>query len=135
MDDTKQSSELEGLLIEDGDQAIDSMLRRVLAPYVGFTRAGKMITKAPFLELGDSARLLVALLARQAAARLALPGAAPEADAEALHAECQVPLKSCREYLSRFKQRRLLEKNETGYFVPTWAMASVAEVVPSKPSE
>ncbi|MGA3294401.1 MAG: hypothetical protein ABSE45_10520 [Candidatus Acidiferrales bacterium] len=136
MNEQKETTrELEGLLIDDGEQAIDSMLRRVLEPYVGFTRDGKMITKPAFLRLGDSARLLVALLGRQAAVRLALPGATAEANAEALHAECQVPRKSCAEYLSRYKQKRLLEKNKTGYFVPIWAMANVAAAVQPKNSE
>jgi hypothetical protein len=137
MNEAKQAvtNELEGLLIEDGEQAIDSILRKALEPYVAFTRSGKMITKPAFLKLGDSVRVLVALLGRQAAVRLGLPGVVPEANAEALHPECQVPRKSCAEYLSRYKQKHLIEKNETGYFVPTWAIASVAAAVPSRTSD
>jgi hypothetical protein len=136
MEQPKESSAgLEGLLVDEGEQAIDGLLRQVLEPYVRFTRDGKMITKPAFLRLGDSVRLLVALLGRQAAVRLALPGATPEANADVLHAECQVPRKSCAEYLSRHKQKRLLDKNDAGYFVPIWAMASVAEVVQPKSSE
>ena len=74
-------------------------------------------------------RVLVVLLGRQAAVRLALPGAVPEADAEVLHPECQVRPKSCAEFLSRHKQKHLIEKNEAGYFVPMWAIASVAALV------
>lgn len=134
-DENKTTSELEALLIDDAEEAIDSILRRVLEPYVAFARSGRMVTKPAFLELGGSVRLLVALLGRQAAVRLALPGAAVEANVEMLHAECQVPRKSCAQYLSRYKQKRLLEKNEAGYFVPTWAMASVAAAVQSKTPE
>jgi hypothetical protein len=65
--------------------------------------------------------------------RLNLPGATAEASADLLHTECGVPLKSSREYLSRHKSRRLLDRNERGYFVPSWAVADVAEAVEKAP--
>jgi hypothetical protein len=129
------SSELEGLLVDDTEQAIDGVLKRVLQPYLGFTREGKMITKPQFLKLADSLRILVALLGRQAMVRLGLPGATMEITAEGLYGECQVPRKSCAEYLSRYKSQRLLEKNDRGYFVPTWAVSNVAAAVEKKPAE
>lgn len=127
------SKELEGLLVDEGEQAIDAVLRGVLEPYIGFMRDGRMITKPQFLKLSDPTRILVALLGRQAMVRLGLPGAKAEASADRLQGECMVPLKSCREYLSRFKSRRLLAKNEVGYFVPTWAVSDVAATVQKKP--
>lgn len=123
------SRELEALLVDDSEQAIDGLLRNVLQPYVGFTREGRMVTKPQFLKLSDATRLLAALLARQAMIRLKLPGAKAEASAEELQNECMVPLKSARESLSRFKSRRLLDKNDAGYFVPTWAISDVAAAV------
>ncbi len=123
------SRELEALLVDDSEQAIDGLLSNVLQPYVGLTREGRMVTKPQFLKLSDATRLLAALLARQAMIRLKLPGAKAEASAEELQNECMVPLKSTREYLSRLKSRRLLEKGEGGYFVPTWAISDVAAAV------
>lgn len=132
MADQPQSKELEALFVDDSEQAIDSILRSCLEPVIGFTREGKLVTKAPFLKLSDSARILAALLARQAMSRLRLLGARSEATAEELAGDCAIPIKSCREYLSRFKTRRLLEKNDAGYFVPIWAIAEVAEAVRNK---
>ncbi len=135
MADQLQSKELEALFVDDSEQAIDSVLRSCLEPIIGFTREGKLVTKAPFLKLSDSARILAVLLARQAMSRLRLHGARSEATAEELASDCAIPTKSCREYLSRFKTRRLLEKSEAGYFVPVWAIAEVAETVRSKRSD
>ena len=128
------SKELEALIVDDSDEAIDIVLRRALEPYMRFSREGRMIRKEPFLMLSDPAKLLVHLLGRRAMTRLSLPNAAAEVTADVLHTECGVPLKSCREYLSRFKGRRLLEKDSHGYFVPTWAVADVAAAV-SRPTE
>lgn len=124
--------ELEALIVDDGEEAIDGVLRRALEPYIRFTREGRMITKEPFLKLSDPSRLLVYLLGRRAMVRLGLPGGTAEANAELLHAECGVALKSCREYLSRLKGRRLLEKNEIGYFVPGWAVSNVVAAISTR---
>jgi hypothetical protein len=126
---SQPSKELEGLLVESGEQAIDSVLREVLEPYLAFTRGGQMITKAQFLKLSDPSKLLAALLGRQAMVRLQLPSASAEATADQLHDLCGVPLKSTREYLSRYKSHRLLDKNEAGYFIPTWAIAQAADAL------
>ena len=126
------TSELEALFVDEGVQAIDSVLRTVLEQFVGFTRDGRIITKPPYLKLSDPTRVLVSLLGRQAMARLKISGVRQEANPEELASECLVPVKSCREYLSRLKARRLLDKNEAGYFVPTWAVSNVATVVLKK---
>jgi hypothetical protein len=135
MSDNKGSqTELESLFVdESGEEAIDTVLRTVLEQFVGFTRDGKIVTRQSFLKLSDPTRILVALLARRAMVRLNIPGAKQEAGADQLAAECLVPLKSCREHLSRYKSRRLLEKNLTGYFVPAWAVPDAAAAVLKKP--
>jgi hypothetical protein len=124
-----RSKDLEALFVEEGEQAVDSKLRTVLEGYVGFTRDGRIVTKPAFLKLSQQSRILVALLARQAMVRLKLEGALLERSAESLQEECLIPLKSCREYLSRLKKRRLIEKNASGYFVPIWAISTVAEAL------
>ena len=78
------SSELEALFVDDQQPAIDGALRLALAPVIGFTREGKLIPKAPFLKLPDTAKILAVLLAKQAMTRLKVPGVAPEANAEDL---------------------------------------------------
>lgn len=122
-----QPSQLESLLVEDGPQALDTLLQETLSPFASFTRTGHMVTKPEFLKLSHTNRLLVCLLGRHAMVRLSLPNATLELGAEQLEKECAVPLKSCREYLSRLKTHRLLDKNSNGYFVPTWAAQSVSE--------
>jgi len=126
VEQTERSKELEGLFVDESEQAVDGLLRTTLEPFVGFTREGRVVTKPAFLELSHANRLLVMLLARQAAVRLSLPGATMEATAENLQQECMVPVKSCREYLSKMKAKRLLEKNAQGYLVPQWALPTVA---------
>jgi hypothetical protein len=123
------SSELEALFVDSSEQAIDGLLRNALEPYIGFTRDSKIVTKAPFLKLADNLKLLAYLLARQAMVRLQLTGAVLAATAEHLATECHVPIKSAREHLSRLKGRRLLEKDDSGYFVPTWAISSASEAL------
>jgi len=126
------SKALEGLFVDDSEQAIDSLLRSSLEPIIGFTREGRLVTKAPFLKMPDTSKIIAVLLARQAMTRLHLPAARPEAGPEQLATECAVPVKSCREYLSRLKAKRLLEKNEGGYFVPTWAVPEATEAIRGK---
>ncbi len=122
-------NELEGLLVDEDEQAGDKLLREVLEKFVGLTREGRVVTKPAYLKLSHQNRLLVSLMARQAMARLGLPSATVEASAEALEKEAMVPLKSCREYLSKLKKARLLDKNKRGYFVPLWSLSNVAGVL------
>jgi len=122
-------SELEALFLDDTEQAVDGMLRATLEPIIGFTRDGKLVTKSALLKLPDISRILAALLARQAMVRLKLPNARVEATADQLENEVAVPLKSCREHLSRLKARRMLDKNDSGYFVPVWAIADVCQMI------
>ncbi|MGC1107717.1 MAG: hypothetical protein WA876_14380 [Candidatus Acidiferrales bacterium] len=122
-------NQLESLLVEDGEQAIDTLLEETLKPFVGFSRSGQMITKPEFLKLSQPDRLLVCLLGCHVMVRLKLPNASLELAPEALEKECSVPLKNAREHLSRCKARRLLEKNARGYYIPSWAVLSVCKIV------
>ena len=124
--DDKKGSELEGLFVDDGDDAVDAVLRATLEKFVGITRDGKTVPKPAFLKLSDPQKILIALLARLAKVRLNIPGYVREGTADELASECIVPVKSCREYLSRLKARKLLEKADSGYFVPNWAVSNVA---------
>lgn len=129
MNDKKPSSELESLFVDEGDDAVDSVLKATLEKFVGITRDGKTVSKPGFLKLPDTTRILVALLAKLAKERLKILGASKQGSADELASECLVPLKSAREYLSRLKARKLLEKDEHGYFVPYWAVANVADEI------
>ena len=122
-------NELQALLVDEDEQAADKLLREVLQRFVGLTREGRVVTKPQYLKLSHQNRLLVSLMARQAMVRLGLPSASVEASAEVLEREAMVPLKSCREYLSKLKKARLLDKNERGYFVPLWSLSNVAGVL------
>ena len=117
-----QSSELAALFVEDSEQAVDGLLRSTLEPLLGLTRDGKVITKPAFVKLSIPARILSILLARQAMVRLKVPGAKASATPEELETECLVPLKTCREVLSKLKARRILVKNDEGYVVPVWSV-------------
>jgi hypothetical protein len=132
MTENASSNELEALFVDDDQPAIDGALRMALAPVVGFTRDGKLVPKPPFLKLPDTGKILAALLARQAMTRLKIAGATLEATAETLADECAVPVKSCREHLSRFKSRKILDKNDNGYFLPVWSITEAAELVRPK---
>lgn len=121
--------QLESLLVDEGEQAIDSLLHETLKDLVGFTKSGQLVTKPEFLALSNRSRLLIALLGRHVMVRLKLPGATLEATPETLQSQCLIKLQSCREDLSRLKALRLLEKNETGYYVPTWAIKSATSTV------
>lgn len=129
VDETGKTNELESLLVEENEQAVDVLLRKALTGLVGFTREGSVITKPAFLQLSHQNRILVSLLARQAMVRLNLPNASAEAAPGILQAECMVPLKSCREYLSKLKKSRLVDKNAQGYFIPLWAVSNVVDVI------
>jgi len=120
---------LQGLIVDEGEQAIDTRLNEVLRSFLAFTKDGRIVSKPEFLKLSHPNRILVALLGRHAMVRLCLPNAALEAAPEDLVRDCLVKLKSCREYLSRMKTQRLLEKNEKGYFVPTWALPNATDAV------
>ena len=123
------SKELEGLFVDESEQAVDGLLRTTLEPLLGFTRDGKIVTKKLFLEQSVPARVLTVLLARLAMVRLNVPSARAEATPEQLESECLAPVKACRESLSRLKGKGLLDKNEAGYSIPIWAVSkAVGEI-------
>jgi len=125
----ESSKELESLYVDNDEAALDSMLRMALSPLLGFTRDGKIISKDPYLRLSLPARILSSLLARLAMVRLGVPGAKAESTAEDLAEDCLAEVKACRECLSRLKGRKLLDRNQGGYFLPIWAASkAVAEI-------
>ena len=134
MSSTKEvSKELEGLFVDEGEQAVDGLLKATLEPLLGLTRNGKIVTKPAFLEQSVPARVLAVLLARLASVRLNVPNARAEATPEQLESDCLTPVKACRECLSRLKGKGLLAKTERGYSVPVWAVSkAVGEIKGSR---
>jgi hypothetical protein len=126
---TGASRELEALFVDESEQAVDSLLKTTLGPLLGFTRDGRTVTKAPFLELQLPARVLSVMLARLAMVRLNVPSAKAEATSEQLESECMATVKAVRECLSRLKRKNLLAKNDVGYFIPVWAVAKAVQEV------
>jgi hypothetical protein len=123
------SKELQALFVDEGEQAVDGLLRITLEPLLGLTRDGRVVTKSPFLKLSLPSRILAVLLARRAMVRLDVPNVGAEASPEQLEDECVAPLKACRECLSRLKAKKVLEKNEAGYFIPLWAVSRAVEEI------
>ena len=128
----KAVSELESLFVEESEPALDSLLFSALEPFAGLTRQGAVVTKAAFLKLSVSSRILVVLLARLAAVRLRVADSKPDATPENLSSECMAPLKTCREMLSRMKKHRLLTKTANGYAIPYWAVTKAASEITGK---
>jgi hypothetical protein len=126
---TGTSRELEALFVDDGEEAVDGLLKATLEPVVGFTREGRIVTKALFLKLQLPAKVLAVMLARLAIVRLKVPGAKAEATSEQLVSECMATVKAVRECLSRLKRKNLLSKNDVGYFVPVWAVDKAVQEV------
>jgi hypothetical protein len=123
------SKELEGLFVDESEQAVDGLLRATLGPFLGLTREGRIVTKTPFLDQSVPARILMVLLAHLAMVRLSVPNARAEATPDQLQSECLAPVKACRESLSRLKGKGLLLKNEAGYSIPIWAVSkAVGEI-------
>lgn len=126
--ETKRRSDLEALLVDGEERDVDRRLREVLDGKVAFERAtGRVLVRPRLFRLGERQRLLVLLLARHALVRLGVRGAQLEVDPAVLAEEAQVALKSCREYLSRLKRKRIVEKKPRGYVLPTWNILFVAD--------
>lgn len=124
----KNKSELEALLIDSEEADIDKRLREVLEGKVAFDRtSGRLVVRPGLFALGQRERVLVLLLGRHALVRLGLPDACLEVDPAVLAEQAQVPLKNCREYLSRLKSKRIVEKKARGYALPTWNILLIAD--------
>src|SRR2546428_800015 len=114
-------NELEALFADAEEADVDHRLRECLAGKVAIERAtGRLLVKPLLFELPQQDRLLTLLLARHAIRRVGVADAQVEADPTTLAGEGQISLKNCREYLSRFKAKRLIEKGKTGYYLPEW---------------
>ena len=126
----RSSSELESLFADSGEADVDHRLRECLAGKVAIERAtGRLLVKPPLFELPQQDRILALMLTRHAIRRLGVPDAQLEADPATLAGEGQVSLKNCREYLSRFKAKRVIEKGNAGYYVPDWNLLLVIDRV------
>ncbi|HKV27290.1 MAG TPA: hypothetical protein VJN90_03315 [Candidatus Acidoferrales bacterium] len=120
-------SELEALLVDTEPEDTDRLLRSSLEGRVAFEKAsGRLIVRPGLFDLSSPERILILLLARQAMRKLGLEVPA-EVDARVLATEAQVDLKGCREQLSRLKAKRRIDKNDGGYFVPTWNTFLIAK--------
>ncbi len=123
----KTKNELEGLLVDGQEADVDRTLRRALEGKVAFERGtGRLLVRPGLFNLPQHQRLLALLLARHAMVRLGLSEAHLEADAVTLADEAQVSIKNCREYLSRLKAKRIVEKRPEGYVLPSWNVLLVA---------
>jgi hypothetical protein len=117
----KHKSELEGLLVDAQEGDLDRALLAALEGRVALERSGKRLLPRPLLfDLSIRHRLLGLFLAREAMARLDLGEHEAEVEAAVLATESQVPIKTCREYLSRMVSQKLLEKGRQGYRLPRW---------------
>lgn len=126
----RPSNELEALFADSEEADVDHRLRECLAGKVAIERAtGRLLVKPPLFELPQQDRILTLLLARHAIRRLGVPDAQLEAEPTTLAGEGQVSLKNCREYLSRFKAKRVIEKGKTGYYVPDWNLLLIIDRV------
>ena len=126
----KPRSELEGLFADAEEADVDRRLRECLTGKIAIERStGRVLVKPELYKLVQQERILVLLLARQAGRRLGLPGVQLEVDPTILAAEAQVDVKNCREYLSRFKAKRVIERGKDGYYVADWNLLLVIDRV------
>jgi hypothetical protein len=133
---SRPKSELEKLLVDTAEGDVDRILLEALNGRVSLDRAtGKILPRPGLYKMPQRGRLIVLLLARHAVRILTLPGANTEATPEALAAEAQVPVKSCREYLSRLKSSGVVQKGSVGYELPVWSIFRAVEELDSASSE
>jgi|SRR5882672_476821 len=135
-ENSKPKSELEKLLVDTAEGDVDRILLEALSGRVALDKStGKILPRPGLYKLPQRARLIVLMLARHAVRILTLPSASAEATPEALAAEAQVPVKSCREYLSRLKSSGVVQKGGVGYELPVWSIFRAVEELKSGSSE
>lgn len=121
-----KKSVLEELLIDE-DKVTDDLIKELLSPYVGLSKSeDKIVPKHGFADIPQPKRVLLYLLGRHAMERLKIPKASLSASTEKIAESCLVPLKSCREILSRLKGDGLIAKNKEGYLIPVHSLLRVA---------
>lgn len=125
---TNSPSRLRSLIVDSTGTDTDELLFRVLENRIAFEKStGRLLPRHGLFELDWKQRLLLLLLARRARLRLEFPAASEQATAAELAAEAQVPIKTCREYLSRLKSTGLIERKGEGYALPDWNTLRAAE--------
>jgi hypothetical protein len=128
-----KGSELESLLVENQEGDIDRILREALEGRIAIEGSSGLVVPRPGLfKLSQSQRLVVILLARHAASRLGILNVSLEVPAEDLAGGAQVPVKNCRELLSRLKGIGLIQKGASGYFLPKWNILQAVGDLPSR---
>jgi hypothetical protein len=131
-----KSSELEGLLVENEEGNVDKLLFEALEGRIAMERSsGRIVPRPGLFKLSQPERLIVLLLARHAAMKLGLPEATLEVAAEQLATDSQIPVKSCREQLSRLKASGLVNKASSGYVLPSWNLLVAMDELPAKQKE
>jgi hypothetical protein len=129
----QKQSELESLLVENEEGDVDKVLRMTLEGRIAIERSSGLIVSRPGLfKLSQAQRLIVLLLARHASYRLGIPNISLEASAEDLASGAQVPVKNCRELLSRLKASGLISKGTAGYTIPKWNLLQATRDLPQQ---
>jgi hypothetical protein len=131
-----KSTELEALLVENEEGDVDKLLLEALEGRIAMERgSGRIVPRPGLFKLSQPQRLIVLLLARHAALKLGLPDAKLEVPTEDLASCCQVPVKSCREQLSRMKAGGLINKGSSGYVLPSWNLLVAMGELPAQHKE
>lgn len=116
---------LEDLLVDE-DKLTDELVKNSLAPHLGLSKSSDQIVPKPgFSELPQPTRILLYLVSRYAATKLKLPGASLSASVDKISENCMIPIKSCREILSRLKGTGLISKDQGGYLIPVHSLLRV----------
>ncbi len=121
---------LEDLLVEEDDQNVDMLLGDVLKGRIAIEKAtGRVVPRPGLYRLSEQRRLLLLLLAPHAARKLGHAEAQLELSAEQLASQGQVPIKNCREQLSRLKGQAVISRGSNGYLLPAWNVLLAAETL------
>ncbi len=122
--------ELEGLLVEEEDRNVDKLMADVLTGRIAVEKAtGRVVPRAGLYRLSEQRRLLLLLLAPHAARKLGHADAQLELSPEQLASQGQVPIKNCREQLSRLKGQGVISRGSNGYLLPPWNVLLAAETL------
>ena len=120
----KKNDPLDELFIDKGD--FDrAILAETLIKYVGLTKEGEMIFKSPFRgELDNKKRVLVVLELKNDNAKSKL---GPKEISEI----SGIPHGSVKPAVTELYSKNLIKKDGNEYFVPTYAMNEVRELIKS----
>jgi hypothetical protein len=130
---TNVPSILKSLIVDSTGSDTEEVLFKALQNRISFEKTtGRLLPRQGLFELDGRRRLIALFLARQARGRLELPRGAEQANATELASESQMPVKTCREYLSRLKSIGIIERRGNGYYLPEWNILRAAEEILKK---